>query len=179
MIRQIYTPQYPKLMAAEGPKCGFFRDRGDRVPMACVKAKGHEGNHLQDVDPRYLRPDWNSPVVEEATVLFFDENSNVKALRGFVGEPTDEILVVTAQALGAVAWRTLGTLSGYASTKVTEVDYAPDGSKLMTRTRLIGEPGTFGPLCDCGKGAYCPEFGTAFRRVERSLTLSHLEAAEA
>jgi hypothetical protein len=58
MIRQIYTPQFPKLMAAEGEKCGKWTFRGDRVDLRCVKPAGHDGKHLNDVDPRYLRPDW-------------------------------------------------------------------------------------------------------------------------
>jgi hypothetical protein len=58
-MNAIYTPNYPRLMAADGDKCGKYGKRSaGLVPFRCVKAKGHDGNHLQDVDPRFLRPDW-------------------------------------------------------------------------------------------------------------------------
>lgn len=140
MIRPIYTPNYPVLMAADGPKCGVWgKGRSDRVPTRCVRPAGHVENHLQDVDPRFLRPDWNSPVATETIVLFRDENERPMALRGFGEVPTDTTLARFAGWLGASSWITLGELQGYASsTVVTEVDYAPDGSKLRTRTRPIG-----------------------------------------
>jgi hypothetical protein len=60
MFKAIYTPQFPRLMAAAGDKCGrsAANRRSDLVPMKCVRPAGHTGNHLQDVDPRYIRPDW-------------------------------------------------------------------------------------------------------------------------
>lgn len=101
--------------------------------------------------------------ITETLVLFRNPDGSALALRGFVGEPTDTQLVVSAQALGAVSWRTLGEVEGSEfSTNVTEVDYR-DGVKAQTRTRLIGTDGRVGPICDCGKGSYCPAFGVDAR----------------
>ena len=58
-MKAIYSPNYPKLMAAPGPKCPKWGpNRPGRVGLKCVKPKGHDGRHLMDVDPRLLSPEW-------------------------------------------------------------------------------------------------------------------------
>ncbi len=74
----------------------------------------------------------------ETTVVFKAADGS-RFLRGLRGTPTDEQVAEMASALGAVDHYTLGVLTGPAGTKVTEIDYAPDGSRLRSVTRLIEE----------------------------------------
>ena len=73
------------------------------------------------------------------TVVVFRTADGMRYLRGLPGIPTDTDLVNAAIALGAVSWQTLGTVEGPAETKVTDVDYAADGTKVRSVTRTLGD----------------------------------------
>ena len=51
-MTQLYHAQFPRLMAAPGPKCGHLQPRPGRISLYCVRARYHTGeNHLHDVRP--------------------------------------------------------------------------------------------------------------------------------
>lgn len=73
-----------------------------------------------------------------STAIIFTAPDGAKFLRGLPGDPTDADLVDAAAKLGATSWVTLGVVSGPPDTKLTDVDYAPDGSRIRSVTRLLG-----------------------------------------
>ena len=63
---------------------------------------------------------------------------------------------------GVTEVRVLGTIEGNpATTRVRDVDYAPDGTREQSAIRLLGADARLDVLCDCGKGRHCPQFGEA------------------
>ncbi len=121
MFRKIYSPNFPKLMAADVSKCGSYgKGRGDRVPLRCVKPLGHEGNHLQDVDPRYVldeflpeflrvgadeAPDRDAQVDAKAREILLDE------LKAAVGKDVEIERVRLSP--GDTQYRVRGTLDAF------------------------------------------------------------------
>ena len=56
MARQ-FTPQFPVLFNAPGPRCNHFKTRlYGLVTLQCMRRHGHDGNHLMDIMDRDAVP---------------------------------------------------------------------------------------------------------------------------
>lgn len=71
------------------------------------------------------------------TSIIFTAADGRKFLRGMAGDPTDTELVNKAVELGAVSWRTLGTVEVQPGLKLVDVDYDPFGEKVKRVVRTF------------------------------------------
>jgi len=104
--RRLFTPSYPRLFAAVGPRCDKITHRSGRVSLQCVRrTHGSEVNHLMDVMDRDAKPGFlarteDNLIVEAISAL---DNGDPSPMRELVASgviPTDAPVALRAASMG-------------------------------------------------------------------------------
>lgn len=110
-------------------------------------------------------------MIATAVMLTFPNGTAI--LRALPGDAGEETIELVRAAYGARFAREVGIVEGGPDTKLTECDYNGAGFKDMTRVRTMLDVHTGNTagamICDCGKGAWCPQFGVEATRQRKEL----------
>ena len=105
--RRLFTPQFPRLFAAEGTRCDKVTFRSGRVSLQCVRrTHGSEINHLMDIMDRDAKPGFlarteDNLITEAISSLDAGDPAPMRDLVASGVIPTDAPVAIRAQAIGS------------------------------------------------------------------------------